>query len=122
MKLQVPIACPPDGEPEPDASIVRGTPRDYEGRLAGPGDVTCVIEAAHGSLERDRQEKLPIYAAAGVPQYVIINLQNRTAEVYESPDPVGAQYRSRATLEAGQTLSLRLPDGVFEVKVSEILP
>src|SRR2546426_2405830 len=64
LQIQLPVSCPPDGEPEPDASIVRGTPRDYRDRLPGPGDVSCVVEVAHSSVQRDREVKLPIYAAA----------------------------------------------------------
>ena len=90
--------------------------------MPGPGDVTCVIEAAHSSLDRDREDKLPIYAAAGMPQYVIINLANDTIEVYTDPDPAGEQYRTKTTLERGDTLALQLPEGVLEVPVADVLP
>jgi hypothetical protein len=39
LRIQLPITIPPNHEPEPDGSIVRGTPRDYRNRLPGPGDV-----------------------------------------------------------------------------------
>jgi Uma2 family endonuclease len=123
LQIQLPVSCPPDGEPEPDGSIVRGTARDYPNRLPGPGDVSCVIEDAHSSLDRDRADKLPIYAAAGVPQYVIVNLVNGTLEVYTDPDPAGEQYRTRGTVEKGRSVSLRLPDGTsVEVGADELLP
>jgi len=122
LQIQLPVVCPPDGAPEPDAAIVRGAPRDYVDRLPAAGDVSCVIEVAHSSLERDREDKLPSYAAAGIGQYVIINLQNMTVEVYEQPDAAGGQYRKRVTLERGERLELKLPDGVFGVEVGEVLP
>jgi Uma2 family endonuclease len=122
LQIQLPVVCPPYGEPEPDASIVRGTPRDYADRLPGPGDVTCVIEAAHSSLERDREDKSPSYAAAGIGQYVIINLQNMTVEVYEEPDAAGEEYRKRTTLERGEKLGFKLAEGVVGVEVGELLP
>ena len=122
MQIQLPVSCPPDGEPEPDASIVRGTPRDYPDRIPGPGDVSCVIEASHSSLGRDREDKLPIYAAAGIPQYVLINLMNNTVEVYSDPDPVAEQYRSKATFGNNETFSLRLPQGILDVPAAEVLP
>jgi Uma2 family endonuclease len=90
--------------------------------MPGPGDVTCVIEAAHSSLDRDREDKLPIYAAAGVPQYVIINLANDTIEVYTDPDPASEQYRTKSTLERGDTLALQMPQGVLEVPAADVLP
>ena len=122
LQIQLPVVCPPDGAPEPDGAVVRGAPRDYAKRLPSGADVSCVIEAAHSSLERDREDKLPIYASAGVAQYVIINLQNRTIEVYEEPDPAGEQYRTRRTLGEGETLEVRLPEGTFAVGVGELLP
>lgn len=121
LQIQLPVACPPDGAPEPDGSIVRGSPRSYADRMPEPGDVTCVIEAAHSSLDRDREDKLPIYAAAGMPQYVIIHLANDTIEVYTDPDPAGEQYRTKATLERGDTLAFQLPEGVLEVPVADVL-
>lgn len=122
LQIQLPVACPPDGAPEPDGSIARGSPRDYADRIPGPADVTCVIEAAHSSLDRDREDKLPVYAAAGVPQDIIINLANDTIEVYTDPDPAGEQYRTKSTLERGDTLALQMPQGVLEVPVADVLP
>jgi Uma2 family endonuclease len=122
-QIQLPVACPPDGAPEPDAAIVRGLAKEYLERLPGPGDVSCVIEAAHSSLERDREDKLPIYASAGVPQYVILNLQNMTVELYSDPDVEQEQYRTKATVAKGSRVELRLPDGaILAVGVEELLP
>ena len=123
MQIQLPVVCPPDGAPEPDAAIVRGAPRDYLGRMITAADVSCVIEVSHSSLDRDRDDKLAIYAEAGIGQYVIVNLQNMTVEVYEGPDAAGEQYRTRATLERGEMVGLKLPSGaIFSVPAAEILP
>jgi len=121
-RIQLPVACPPDGAPEPDAAIIRGTLFDYGDRHPGPGDVSCVIEASHSSLGRDREEKLPIYAAAGVPQYVIINLINDTVEVYSDPDVASEQYRTKVTLKRNEDLSIQLPGGVFVIPAADVLP
>jgi Uma2 family endonuclease len=122
MQIQLPVLCPPDGAPEPDAAVVRGSPRDYADRIPDPADVSCVIEAAHSSLTRDRDDKLPIYAEAGVGQYVILNLSNATVEVYADPDAAAGTYRTKATIVRGQTLRLRMPDGWFEVVADDVLP
>jgi hypothetical protein len=77
---------------------------------------------AHSSLERDREDKLPIYAEAGIGQYIILNLTNRTAEVYGEPDVAGGRYRTMVTLGPGDVVGLRLPEGgVLDVGVGEIL-
>src|SRR5437764_815669 len=82
---QQPITLPPDGEPEPDGAIVRGTIDDYRRRKPVAADVSCVIEVADSSLDRDRGTKQRIYADAGIGQYIIINLFEKTVEVYERP-------------------------------------
>jgi Uma2 family endonuclease len=122
MQIQLPVACPPDGEPEPDASIVRGQPRDYLDRIPGAGDVSCVIEAGHSSLERDRVDKLPIYASAGFAQYIIINLQNDTLEVHTDPDVATGVYRAKITVNRGGRVQLRLPEGEVSISAAEVLP
>ena len=122
LRIQLPIVCPDESAPEPDASIVRGQPRDYVGRLPGAADATCVIEAAHSSLDRDREDKLPLYASAGIPQYIIVNLQNLTLEVHTDPDPAAEIYRSKVTVERAGTVALRLPTGEVTIEAREILP
>ena len=101
VQIQLPIVCGPNQMPEPDFAVVRGPDADNAARLPTAADVLCVIEISDSSLERDREEKLPIYARAGVPQYVILNLRNRTGEAYgdrtERRDVTGMPRRSRTT-------------------------
>ena len=92
VQTQLPIVCGSSQMPEPDFAVVRGTNAEYMDRLPTAADALCVVEVADSSLERDRDEKLPAYARAGVPQYVILNLRNRTAEVHEQPDRSTGQY------------------------------
>src|SRR5215208_187489 len=61
LRIQLPIEIPPDHAPEPDGAVIMGDALDFEDRLPGPKDVSCVIEVAHSSLERDEQDKAPIY-------------------------------------------------------------
>jgi Uma2 family endonuclease len=111
LQTQQPISLPPSQEPEPDGAIVRGRTEDYADRHPGPGDVLCVIEVADSSLRRDRTTKQRIYAAAGIPQYVIVNLQDQVIEVYEAPRPAEGRYGRTTTVERGATFDLHLgPD------------
>lgn len=85
-----------DSEPEPDVLVVRGDPGDYtEQPLAK--DVALVVEVADATLQRDRTLKLRIYAAARIPVYWIVNLQDGQLEVYTDPAGVGdkAIYQKR---------------------------
>jgi hypothetical protein len=56
--------------------------------------------------------KLRIYAAAGIAQYVIVNLVDFRVEVYEDPDPDAETFRRVRLLTADDRIELRIsPDG-----------
>lgn len=99
LALQAPIRIPPSHEPEPDASIVAGTPEDYADRHPSAKDVHSVIEVSDSSLETDRTTKLRIYEAARIRQYIIINVAERQVEIYHregrAPDYAGPVVRKR---------------------------
>ncbi|MEL7342521.1 MAG: Uma2 family endonuclease, partial [Bacteroidota bacterium] len=46
-------------------------------------DVLLLVEVADTTLEKDRLVKLPLYAASGIPEYWIVNLQEQIVEVYQ---------------------------------------
>ena len=121
IQTQQPIAIPPDGSPEPDASVARGRSRDYADGPPGPADLLCVIEVSDSSLLRDTTVKLRVYAAAGVPVYVVVDLQHDLILVHRDPQPDGT-YPPPAELRRGDTLAL--PAGganVVEVPVDRLL-
>jgi len=123
VRIQSPVTLPPRDEPEPDLAIVRGLPADFALLHPGPADVTCVIEVAGSSLERDRTVKQRIYAAAGIPQYVIVNLVDSRLEVFERPDTAKGRYRRRTELAGDAEISLLLPENRrLVVAASDCLP
>jgi Uma2 family endonuclease len=83
VRTQGPIALDPRSEPEPDASVVRGSPRDY--RDAHPTSPVLVVEVALASLRLDRTRKGRAFARAGVTEYWIVNLVDRVLEVHREP-------------------------------------
>jgi len=123
VQIQLPVICPPDGAPEPDAAVVRGTPRDYSQRLPEARDVFSVIEVAHSSLNRDRDDKLPIYASMAIAQCLIVNLNNSTVEVFEEPDAGSQRYRKRTVVISGGRVGLKVGESeTFDFDAAEILP
>jgi hypothetical protein len=104
VSVQGPVRIVPRSVPEPDASVVLGKLADYRRRHAGPADVCSVIEVADSSLLRDRTIKLAIYAAAGVSQYVIVNLVDRQVEVHTGPR-VSAGEPQRAWKKSGSVVA-----------------
>lgn len=45
--------------------------------------------------------------------YVIVNLNNRTAEIYTSPTPAAGTYEAPQVVPDGQSLSLRVGESEF---------
>ena len=111
VRVQNPVTLLPRDEPEPDLAIVKGQPADFAAHHPGPADVPCVIEVAETSLERDRTVKQRIYAAAGIPQYVIVNLVEARVEIFEEPDPSKSRYRRRSEVAGNEEIALLLPEG-----------
>ncbi len=123
LQLQSPITIGPEHEPEPDGLVVRGSTEDYIQRHPGPEDVSCLIEVSDSSLERDRTTKQRIFAKAGVGQYIILNLTDRRAEVYEDPRMVEGRYGSVRLLRKGESISVQIPGGgQMEIEVARLLP
>jgi Uma2 family endonuclease len=114
VRVQAPFAAPDESEPEPDVAVV--DPGDY---LDGhPETASLIIEVAETSLARDRA-KARLYAAAGVPEYWIVNLPERLLEAHREPGAEGYRVMTRH----GRTGLLHLvsfPD--VEVRVADVLP
>ena len=106
-RLQAPLALDDDSEPEPDVAMVVGVVRDYV--AAHPSTAALVVEVAESSLRLDRRFKAEIYARAGLLEYWIVNLVDRTLEVHREPgvDAAGeARYRSITVLRPPAAVTL----------------
>ena len=96
-------------EPEPDILIVRLRADRYGAAHPGPADVLLLIEVAQSSLGYDRQRKLPLYAAAGIPEVWIADLDGERMLVHREPQR--RRYASVVTVERGDLLTpLAFPD------------
>jgi Uma2 family endonuclease len=124
IRPQGPLALGRSSEPEPDVSVVRGSPRDF--RDAHPMEAVLVVEVAKTSLRLDRSRKARVYARAGVPDYWIVNLVTGVLEVYREPvaiDPARRQweYRMVRSLGPGEFISpLAAPHA--SIAVADLLP
>src|SRR5262245_33682707 len=72
-------------EPEPDLALLRPRPDFYATRHAGPDDILLIIEVAESSIEYDRDVKAPLYAAAGIPEYWLVDLNTDVVMRFSSP-------------------------------------
>jgi Uma2 family endonuclease len=86
VSAQNPIRLPGDSEPQPDISLVRRARYLVPARVA---DVFLVIEVADSLLSNDHTIKLPLYAAAGIPEAWIFDLHGQEIERHTEPSPDG---------------------------------
>lgn len=105
--------------PEPDVGVVPGRQWDY--LTAHPREAILLVEVADYSLAQDRLTKAAIYAAAGIPEYWIVNVRDDCVEVYRSPHPTARVYTERRIAGRDEELDLvALADA--RVRVNELLP
>ena len=118
LGVQNPVVLGAHSEPQPDIAVLKPRPDAYRGAHPGPAEVLLVIEVADTSLEFDREVKLPRYAAAGIPEAWLVDLEHEAIEVHREPGPEG--YRDVRTLGRGATLTpLTVPAG--SITVDEVL-
>lgn len=105
--------------PEPDIALVAGGLDACD--KAHPRDALLVVEVSDSSLKQDRLTKAPMYAAASLPEYWIVNLRDGCVEVRRDPDPRNRRYRSVAIRRRGQHIEPIALAGV-RIAVDDLLP
>ena len=119
VSVQNPVRLSEWSEPEPDVAILQPKADFYASALPTPDDALLVIEVSHSTLRFDREVKLPLYAAAGITECWIVNLEAERIEVHREPGPDG--YDQVQRLARGEAISpAALPDVVLSV--DDILP
>lgn len=121
VQSQLPVTLTDTSEPEPDVAIIRGAEEDFDRRHPGPGEIVVAIEVAGSSLKSDRTTKLKLYAAAGVPTYWIVNLQDALIETYTLPDSAQQTYHKVSNSLPGDMLPLDVGGNSILVNVRELL-
>jgi len=116
-------------EPEPDLAVVAGSPDDYSRH---PSTALLVVEVSDSSLAMDRRTKTPYYAAAKIPEYWIVNLQDRHLEVHRDPileaeipwQPQGpplARYATVYQVKADESITPVVAPGIL-IAVTDLFP
>lgn len=85
----------------------------YDTQHPRPEDVFLLIEVADSTLLIDREDKLPLYARAGIPEVWIVNLPERIIEVYCAPAH-GAYTQTRRVRPGEPIAPSALPDAVID--------
>ena len=79
-----PLTSGPLQQPEPDVMLVRRRDRAAAG-LPQAEDAVLVVEVADTSLTKDQQQKVPLYAEAGVPELWLVDLVHDVVVRHREP-------------------------------------
>jgi Uma2 family endonuclease len=112
---QNPVRLSDYSEPQPDLALLQYRDDFYAQAHPTADDILILIEVADSTIAYDRGEKIPRYAAAGIPEAWIVDLTQQMIEQYTAP--TRGQYTRVLRLFAGDTItspivpSLALPVG-----------
>jgi Uma2 family endonuclease len=123
VRSQLPLDLGLVIEPEPDISVVLGARKEH---TAHPTGALLVVEVSDSTLAYDSGNKACLYAAAGIQDYWIVNLQDDRLEVRRLPvadpsRPHGHAYTETILLSRLDTVTpLAFPTTV--IPVADLLP
>jgi Uma2 family endonuclease len=123
VRVQMPLVLGQSTDPEPDIAVVAGSAR---GSTAHPTTAALVIEVSDTSLGYDTTLKRDSYAAGGIADYWVLDVNARQALIFRDPQPDpnaprGARYVTHFVRSKTDTISpLAVP--VTSIRVVDMLP
>jgi Uma2 family endonuclease len=109
-----PITLPNNSEPEPDIAIVRCPDTIYDEHHPYPEDIFWLIEYSDSTLSKDLGAKRDVYAAAGIQEYWVVNLQESCLIVFRNL--MGDRYQEELRLDSGSIDPVAFPDLLIDVR------
>ena len=116
--VQDPIQLDDYNEPQPDVTVLRFRNDYYASQHPTPADVLLTIEVADTSLSYDRDEKMPRYGRAGIPESWLVDVQSGTITVFTEPHAGG--YGQQRVLSRGQDIVSESVENL-RLQVDEVL-
>lgn len=123
VRASKPLVLGQDIDPEPDIAVVLGRPGDY---TAHPTTAALVIEVSDTWLTYDTTQKLALYAAAGIRDYWVLDINGQRLLVFRDPvaDATAARGYRYATVQtfapANSVSPLAAPTAT--IRVADLLP
>ncbi len=118
VSLQGPVHLSRYSIPEPDVAVLWPSADGYARGLPGPEETLLLVEVADNSLRLDRAIRVPLYAAAGIPEVWIVDLTTDAVELHREPH--GPDYGLCTRVTEGTVAPVAFPD--LEIDVARILP
>jgi Uma2 family endonuclease len=100
--------------PEPDLAVLMAEKPDFGRRHPSGSELRLVVEVSDTTARYDSTTKRDIYARAGVPEYWVLDLNNRRVLAHRELDIPKAEYLSIQSYGETETVS--------GITVSSILP
>jgi Uma2 family endonuclease len=119
LQSRAPVALGRYNSPEPDVAVLRGPLSDYMEEEPGPDDILLLVEVSNTTLQFDRSVKAAIYARTGVPEYWVLDVNERTLDVHRQPTPTGYASITQLT-DADRVSPLAAPNA--SLLVADFLP
>jgi len=123
-RSQMPMDLKQSSDPEPDIAILAGTPRSQP--RGHPSSALLVVEVADTSLWYDTGDKASLYAAGGITDYWVVDINHGQLIVFRDPRPDASakfqhSYFQRTILGRDDSVApLAVPNN--PVAVNDLLP
>jgi Uma2 family endonuclease len=111
---QNPVQLSDFTEPQPDIVLLKPRKDFYRGKHPEAADALLVVEVSDTTLAYDRDVKLPYYAAAGISEVWIEDLN--TSRILVFRNPINGDYEVRLIRSRDESISVEaFPDTAFAV-------
>jgi Uma2 family endonuclease len=99
-------------QPQPDLAILKCRDDFYAEALPMPDDILLIIEVADSTTAYERDVKSTLYAANGIPEMWLFDVNKKIVEGYSQPSALG--YKRMQHYEKNDTLAMfTFPDIIF---------
>lgn len=114
VSAQLPVRLSLRSEPQPDFAIIKAK-QGRSRKHPVPSDVVLLIEVSDSTLRYDLGKRASLYAAHGIPEYWVFDLQHD--RVWRHHKPRGREYTQRDEITAG---ALPLPSLDAELDLADL--
>jgi Uma2 family endonuclease len=119
VSVQNPLIAGERSAPQPDVALLKPNADRYFRAHPTAADALLVVEVSDTTLHFDLDTKIPLYACAGIAEAWLVDLDQRTLQVFRDPDSTG--YRTSFTTSGDQEVTAyALPDS--RIKVTALFP
>lgn len=103
VSVQNPVQLSNYTQPQPDLAVLHERADFYAHAHPQSQDIVLLIEVADSSLAYDRNEKLPHYAQAAIPEIWIVDVSHSLVEQYT--EPRGLRYHTMRVFDYDEVLT-----------------